>query len=244
MEYTSEHPDTLPQTADHPSQASSGPSPFAANRAAGAYQRVYSSGNRHKRSAGSREAKLKSKLLAARLIAIGAIVAATVLAMLWIRAHYARERADVESRNLAIELNQTKQELEQAKRLLAAHDVELGAIMRQRIPGVQPLEIDTLYDIDQRYLKKLSFTESGVGADKRLTYYAVLKNAGDTPIRPAAQIHLFDQNGLQIGLGKIAVRAATTGSEPELQPGETRTYSAPIEAVRAGEPRYFLVELM
>jgi hypothetical protein len=199
---------------------------------------------RRRHSSSAREARLRRKLLFARLVAIGAIVCAVVLSMMLIRTEAERASADAESRILTTDLHHAQTELDQAKRLLAAQDVELGAQVKQRIPGALSLEIDKLYDIDSSYFKKVSFSESGVDADKRLTYYAVLKNAEAAPVQPAAVIHLFDHTGLQIGLARIQLKDATTpASTAELLPGETRTYSAPVEITRKGEPGYFLVEL-
>jgi hypothetical protein len=123
--------------------------------------------------------------------------------------------------------------------------VELGALVKQRIPGVQGLEIDRLYDAKQGMVKKISFSESGVGADKKLTYYAVLKNTGSAPAEPKVRILLFDRKGLQTGSAAITREAATTPVEGnQLAPGETRTYSAPVDVIRRDAPRYFLIEVI
>jgi hypothetical protein len=105
------------------------------------------------------------------------------------------------------------------------------------------MEIDKLYDVEDGYFKKLSFSESGVGADKRLNYYAVLKNARNEPVRPNATILLFDRKGLQTGMARIKREAASPPTQAEdLKPGETRTFTAQLEMTRAEPPRYFLVE--
>jgi hypothetical protein len=243
MDYRPEHADAVPNP-DHPAQAPHVPAAFAGDQANRLQRRVYSGSERRRHGSGTREARLKRKLLEARMIAVCAIAGAVVLAMMLIRAQSERANAEAESLALASQLNRAETELDQAKRLVAAQDLERRTLVKQRIPGASSFELDNLYDIDNSYFRKLSFSESGVGSGRRITYYAVLKNAGNTPVVPAAVVHLFDQNGLQMGLARIALGAATTpAASAELQPGETRTYSAPIETTREVEPRYFLVEL-
>lgn len=196
------------------------------------------------RHSGSREARLKRRLWIARAIALIAILASTVLAILTI--HFNARKQDLEAENnaLASELKRVEAEAREAKNLLAAQEVELATQMRQRIPGVVPIELGRFYDIDNRYFHKLSFSESGVGAARRLTFFAVLKNETADPVAPAAAILLFDRQGLQTGTAKIVREAAVPPAErDELAPGETRNYSAPIETSRGEAPHYFLVEL-
>ena len=150
---------------------------------------------------------------------------------------------NMESGTLASALNRAQSELEQTKKLVAAQEVELASLMKQRIPGVFNLEIDKLYDVNDKYVKKVSFSEAGVGADKRLAYYAVLKNGEELPIVPSMTILLFDRKGLQTGIARVTREASTTPTEKEqLQPGETRAYSAPLDMIRDDQPVYFLVE--
>ena len=213
------------------------------DRSSGLYRR---SSRQHGRGhgGGSREVRLKRQLLVARIFAACAIAAGVVLAILLIRAQSQLANTNADSGMLASELNRTRAELDQAKQLLAAQDVEMGALVKQRIPGATTLELEKLYEVNREYVKKVSFSESGVGDDLRVTYYAVLKNTGSQPVTPGVTILLFDRNGLQTGSARIERAAATTTTEgPELQPGETRSYSAPVEQIRPGEPSFFAVEI-
>lgn len=188
--------------------------------------------------------KRQRQLWGTRLIALVAIVAAVVLSMLLIRARSELATHDLESGNLATELNRAQGELDQAKQLVAAQEVELGALLKQRIPGTSNLDIDKLYDINNKYVKKVSFSETGVGTAKRLAYYIVLKNSEELPVVPSVTILLFDRKGLQTGMARVTREASTTPTEREqLQPGETRAYSAPVETIRDDAPSYFLVEV-
>jgi len=185
----------------------------------------------------------RRQLWAARALALTAIVTSVVLSLLLIQARAKVATHGMENGTLASELNRTQSELLQTKQLVAAQEVELGALLKQRIPGVTNLELEKLYEINKKQVKKLSFSEVGVGAEKRLAYYAVLKNTDAEPVVPAATILLFDRKGLQTGMARVTREAATTPSEREqLQPGETRAYSASIQPMRDDPPAYFLVE--
>jgi len=190
----------------------------------------------------SRERR-RRQLWAARGLALTAIVTSVVLSLLLIQARAKVATHGMENGTLASELNRAQSELLQTKQLVAAQEVELGALLKQRIPGVTNLELEKLYEINKKQVKKLSFSEAGVGAEKRLAYYAVLKNADAVPVVPAVTILLFDRKGLQTGMARVTREAATTPTEREqLLPGETRAYSATIEAIRDDPPAYFMVE--
>lgn len=232
-----------PEALDLPPQSPDPRATYKVDRASGFYSRNARRGRR-KNGTGSRETKLKRKLLVTRVIMVLAIGICVLLSILLIKAQSQLADTDAESGTLASALNRTQTELDEAKKLIAAQDVELGALIKQRIPGVKTLDLDKLYDVNQGYLKKLSFSESGVGPTKRLAYYAVLKNTGSTPVLPKATILLFDRKGLQTGMAKLTRAAATTPAElDELQPGETRTYSAPMEEIRGDTPRYFMADI-
>lgn len=193
---------------------------------------------------GSRRDKQRRQTLIARLFAIAAVVVCVVLSMLLIRARSQLASHNMQAGALASELNRTRSELTQTKQLVAAQEVELGALLKQRIPGANPVEIEKLNDINNKYAKKLMFSESGTGAAKHLTYNLVLKNTGDLPITPAVTILLFDRKGLQTGVARVTHAAATVRTSDErLQPGETRTYSAVIERIRDDAHAYYLVEV-
>ncbi len=217
---------------------------YTVDRTSGLYQRSSSSRHGRSRHGGSREAKLQRRVWVARIFAFVAVVGAVVVTMIAIRTHSELATVEAENNTLASELNRAQNEADRAKKLVAAQEVELGALLRQRIPGVSLMELDKLYDVNNRHVKKISFSESGVAANKRLTYYAVLKNTGNAPINPAAAILLFDRKGLQTGMARIERAAATPATDKdELAPGETRTYSAPVVSVRPDKPHYFLVEI-
>ncbi len=189
-------------------------------------------------------AKRSRQLWATRLIALAAIIAAVVLAIVLIRSHFRGETLDAEAGFLASEVNRVRHELEQARQLLAAQEVERNTLMKQRIPGLAVLAFDRIFDVDNQYVKKLSFSTAGPGDGQALACYAVLKNTSAAPISPYATILLFDRKGLQTGAAHLIRETASPPVEHDmLEPGETRTYSARIEPIRPDPPFYFLVEV-
>lgn len=201
----------------------------------------HSSGN----SGGSRYDRQRRQTLIARVIAILALAACVILTMLFIRVKSQLATHNMETGTLASELNRTRGELVQTKQLVAAQEVELGALIKQRLPGVNALEIEKLNDINKGYVKKLMFSETGAGTDKRLAYSIVLKNASDQPVTPEVNLILFDRKGLQTGIARVTPAAATVPDRKEaIQPGETRSYAGVVERIRGGEPHaYYLVEV-
>lgn len=194
---------------------------------------------------GSRYDRQRRQTLIARLIATAAIVASVILSMLYIHARSQLATHNMETGTLASELSRARGELVQTKQLVAAQEIELGALLKQRIPGVTALEFEKLNDIDKGYVKKLMFSESGTGAERHLTYNAVIKNTEDHPITPAVNVLLFDRKGLQTGIARLTPAATTIPSRDEkIQPGETRSYSGLVERIRDGDPHaYYLVEV-
>jgi hypothetical protein len=239
-------PDRPPDGVSVPGTVEAGPVEESARRSSRRSSRSHRSHRDQAAPLSSREisrTKRRHELWATRVIAAAAVTAAVILSMMLIRANSKIAAHGSEAGSLASALTRTQGELQQTKQLVAAQEVELSALTKQRIPGVSNLDIDKLYDINQRYVKKLSFSEAGVGAEKRLTYYAVLKNTTEAPVTPAVSIMLFDRKGLQTGMAHVTREASTTPTEREqLQPGETRAYSAAIPVIRPEEPVYFLVE--
>ena len=200
----------------------------------------------HSSGGGSRRDKQRRQVVIARVVAILAITVGVVLSVLLISVRSQLATRNHDTGILASTLNRTQSELTETKQLVAAQEVELGALLKQRIPGVARLETEQLIDVNNRYVKKLMFSEAGTGMEKRLTYSAVLKNTGNQPITPAVTILLFDRKGLQTGMAQVIPSAATApGQEEQLQPGETRSYSGLVQRIRsdADTHSYFLVEV-
>ena len=133
------------------------------------------------------------------------------------------------SKNLAAELEKVKGE----------RDI----LVQQRIPGLIPLRYDEAINIDNQYVRNIIFTLAKSGKKNIYEYRVVLHNNTLTVARPKAEIILFNDIGIQIGMAKIEQTHATTEADGRaaLDPGEVRSYTAAIDLIRDEEPSYFLL---
>jgi hypothetical protein len=179
------------------------------------------------------------RLMVALLVVL--VMAAAMVAL------YYSVKADAlegEVLSLSTDLSHTREELDETRELLLQRDSEIGVMLARRIPGLTELTFDTLFSLDNKYLRKLTFSQSGVGQDKAIEFHAVLENKGSDPILPDVRIVLFDRMGVQVGMVKIArEQSASTAALAELSPEETRAYSGLVPAERDAEPAYFLIQV-
>jgi hypothetical protein len=156
-------------------------------------------------------------------------------------------RVDVlgsEALSLSTDLSYAQKELDKARELMRQQENEISAMLARRIPGLSQIAFDTLFNANDKYLRKLTFSQSGVGADKGIEFHAVLENKGSGPLVPDVRIILFDRMGIQVGMVKIdRHHASNPQAAAELSAQETRTYTGPVVADSGVEPRYFLVQV-
>ena len=133
------------------------------------------------------------------------------------------------ARNLATELETVKGE----------RDI----LVQQRIPGLIPLRYDETINIDNQYVRNIIFTLAKSGKKNIYEYRLVLHNNTLAVARPKAEIILFNDIGIQIGIAQIEQSDATTeiNGRAALDPGEVRSYTAAINLIRDEEPSYFLL---
>ena len=120
---------------------------------------------------------------------------------------------------------------------------ERDILIKQRIPGLTPLVYDEAINIDNEYVRNIIFTLAKSGKKNIYEYRLVLHNNTLTIARPKAEIILFNDVGVQIGLARIEQSDATIEKEARaaLDPGEVRSYTAAIDLIRNEEPSYFLL---
>jgi len=128
--------------------------------------------------------------------------------------------------------------------LIAAQEAELRSLRTGRLPGLTPLELNSQVDVDQGYLHKLTFLESGVAENKQLEYHAILRNTSATPVVPRVKIVLFSKKGIQTAVAVIGdSELDAEGNAPTLKPGETRSYTSVLKTDPDAEAAYFLAEV-
>jgi hypothetical protein len=179
------------------------------------------------------------KLLIAALILI--IIATS---MGWILSWSKLQIAESEALALDADLRKMGQELDQVRDRLAARDSEFVALVEKRIPGLKPIELNKLLDINDKYVVNLTFSESGTEQASVFEYHTVLRNETAGIVLPEVTLYLFDELGLQVGVHKLEKHNATTAVVlAELRPGETRSYHAELHVERNAKPKYYLLHV-
>jgi hypothetical protein len=120
---------------------------------------------------------------------------------------------------------------------------ERDILVQQRIPGLIPLLYDETINVDNKYVRNIIFTLAKSGKKNIYEYRLVLHNNTLTVARPKAEIILFNNIGIQIGMAQIEQSDATIeiDGRAALDPGEVRSYTAAIDLIRDEEPSYFLL---
>jgi hypothetical protein len=122
---------------------------------------------------------------------------------------------------------------------------ERDILVQKRIPGLIPLLYDEAITIDHEFVRNIIFTLAKSGKKNIYEYRLVLHNNSLTVVRPKAEIILFNDIGIQIGMAQIEQTDATTELEggTALDPGEVRSYTAAINLIRDEKPSYFLLNI-
>jgi hypothetical protein len=117
-------------------------------------------------------------------------------------------------------------------------------MVESRLPGLQPMEFDTVILISRRYVKNLIFVVSKDSRKTSYEYRLVFFNANSTPVVPRTKLHLFNDRGIEVGNADVTVSAeASDGLGRALAPGEIRSYNGSITVARDSTPQYFLLDI-
>jgi hypothetical protein len=145
---------------------------------------------------------------------------------------------------LSVAQRRLEGELAKAREQITELNNDLRILLANRIPGIDQLVFDRQLELNEQYVKNITFVQSGLGDEKTIEFSTVLHNARTGPILPKVTIALFDESGLQTGYAELDKSQTITPVDiPELQPGETRTYSAQLNLQRQVPSKYFVVEV-
>lgn len=174
------------------------------------------------------------------LLIVALVIVSGIAILSWNQKRFLAARVyELDSR-----LGVISEDLNEARDLIASQEAELRSVRTGRLPGLTPLELNTQVDVDQGYLYKLTFLESGVAENKQLEYHAILRNTGATPVVPRVKIVLFSKKGIQTAAAVIGdSELDTDGSPPTLKPGETRSFMSVLKTDPDAEAAYFLAEV-
>jgi hypothetical protein len=178
--------------------------------------------------------------LLAALLAAGLVASAMLAIMLSF--HVNRLRGN--EPQLRAAQRQLEGELAQANARITELTKDVRILLANRIPGIEELVFDRQIELNDQYVKNITFVQSGLGNERTVEFSAVLHNGRTGPVLPKVTIVLFDEAGLQTGIARLDKSQTITPADvPELQPGETRTYSAQIDLARQTPSKYFVVEV-
>jgi len=196
-------------------------------------------GERHAHRHQSKRSKRIRTLQIVNLLLALALVAVIIG---WINARVEYQNAESMRFELAMDLRKSEAELETLRTRSAEMQADLNSLVNNRLPNLNPLELDQTLTVDAPYVRNITFRETGLGDRRQYEYSAVLENASREPVTPKIRLLLFDDLGIQTGSVTIAKEAATSNSDMEfLAPGEIRAYTDKIPTATTARPRYFLV---
>ena len=145
------------------------------------------------------------------------------------------ERLLLEFRKQEVAMNAVTHDLETIRK-------DMDALVQDRIPGLLPIKYDEAITINDQYIRNIIFTQVKNGKKRNYEYRLVMHNNTLSVIRPAVEILLFNDIGIQIGVTQVKYTDASAGTEHSvLDPGEVRSYTASIDLIRDEEPSYFLL---
>jgi hypothetical protein len=194
----------------------------------------------HHRTSSSSKRKIHHLRILAVALAAG-LVASIVFSVVL---YFHTKRLRTEETTLTVEQRQMEAELAKARERITELNNDLRILLANRIPGIDELVFNRQIELNEQYVKNITFVKSGLGDLTTIEFSAVVHNARTGPILPQVDIVLFDESGLQTGAARLdKTQTITPADIPELQPGETRTYSAQVNLQRQTPSKYFVVEV-
>ncbi len=193
----------------------------------------------HSRSSSSSRRKIRRLRILAGVLAAG-LVSSIVFSMVL---YFYIKRVSNGETQLSVAHQQLQGELAEARERITELNNDLRILLANRIPGIDRLVFDRQIELNDQYVKNITFVESGLDDERTIEFSTVLHNGRTGPVLPKVSILLFDESGLQTGRAELDKSQTITPADiPELQPGETRTYSAQIDLFRQAPSKYFVVE--
>lgn len=198
----------------------------------------HGSGSRHSSSSSRRKLKWAKRVAGLSLASLVAVIMTTV-------AVYSKMTQYREStQRLTLDLRQAEGDLARAQEKITEMNDDLRILLANRIPGISELVMNRQIEVNNQYVRNVTFVQSGIGDTKTIEFSTVLQNTRPDPILPKVDIVLFDEFGLQTGTVRLDKKQTVTPVDfAEMQPGETRTYSGQIRLQRQTPSKYFVFQV-
>lgn len=137
---------------------------------------------------------------------------------------------------LQARLQQAEQQVIDMRKDINRTESLLAAAVEGRFPQLRRLEFDQVLPIHEAGVKNILFTLIKKSETNLYEYKIVMENDTETLSVPDITVLLFSELGVQLGVDKVPKQ------EPLLR-GEARSYSAVVDLLLSGEPRYFYVTI-
>ncbi len=145
-------------------------------------------------------------------------------------------------KHLSIKARKHEVQLEYSEAQLKKLHQDVNVLVEGRIPNLHRLEFDKTIPLDQQHVRNIIFTLTGVGTDKQYEYRIVMHNDSLNIAHPLANVFLFDEVGIQLGMTRNSEFDTRSRVEyVNLRPREIRSYSSKVPLDRNEIPFYFLV---
>jgi len=170
--------------------------------------------------------------------------AGVVVLILLVLAKFEIDGLEAQNRHLAIKARKQEVQLEHTQTHLKKLHEDIKVLVEDRIPNLHRLEFDKTIHLDQKHVRNIIFTLTGVGTDKQYEYRMVLHNDSLNIVNPLVNVFLFDEVGIQLGTTKNSkIDTRSRVEYGDLRPRETRSYSSKVPLDRNEKPYYFLVTI-
>lgn len=185
-------------------------------------------------------ARNKTRQIRHLRIAPGAVLLVAAMSAILVTAKLKKVEAEL----LAVDsaLRATARELQAAQLRPEKGEHELVTLEENRLPGMRPLKLNKLLEVDRESVASISSSQTGAGESQRIEYHAILRNDGTGMILPRVTLYLFHDYGMQVGEARLDKMDATSDVLiEELRPGASHSYHEPIAVKRGAVPAFFLV---
>jgi hypothetical protein len=184
----------------------------------------------------NRELRQQKARLGVAFIVVGSLLAVALI----VSTVYALNSLDREDQ-LEAALDHARADTKQAEEALEASRREVAALVRNRIPGVRPVEYDTVIAIGEHSVRNLTFTVTRSQRNISYEVRAVVENDTNRTIEPRVDLVLLGPLGLELGRGTIGARD-DENSRGAMLPDEVQSFTTTVSLKRGEEPAFFLLK--
>ncbi len=197
-----------------------------------------SSSSKKKRGKSYKSLKNRTRILLVATVSM-AIILVITLFTLGVNLVLATRENNV----LEAKLKVTNSEMAGMETELAALKEEKNKLLRGILPNLSPLTLDQVIDLNDGYLKNITFSYKKVKNVSGYEYKLVLQNNLLTSIFPEVSLFFFTKDGIQQGLSEIGGTDENAIKANALGPAETTSYSAFIPFTsNKNKPEYYMIE--